>query len=1085
VTLALLLKQSVRLVNDFKGQFLFALNDKAHGRGVALSMVWLSMGVILQMVALVLSGSRGASAAVAVAVLGLLLWFISRLRAIGSGKGLAFVVVAMMAGTLIAVTSGFAVVFKRFERLLDADLSMDARMKIWRASLELFEQHPMGVGVGAYREAIPRFQMSGFGDKRFDLAHNDYIQLLCELGWVGIIPVAVIALLCAIRLLKVLVLRPLGPNTWLIRGLFFAALAGLLHAGLDFNLSSRPGVTVTFCVIVGCLLGSTMRERERDATPRRRGSRRKRRSSSSSGSGSSRRSSKGSQKRRSKGKGEGESSSRRGLSESDVVRGAKASHVSSHVSAERKRIKTTEEDEEKERRPRGPRAFVAEETKKTRRKREYRAFIGPVSLLVLLGLLVLGSLGSWYMLKAGKARDAVVRGWQAAGGERYLYQWKYTPRLKEQLAVEELREATGLVPGDGIVHSVLGRTIVLTNETVLARAIEETAARVEERDLSPFVRKIALAEAYKIQLDSQKPSYAEALDYMGQGVHLSPWNPEMHAWYGRYLCVTAMHDADALKFLQQTGTLTPNAKKRIEQGIRHLDTAVTLAPNDTTTLLTATHGWVAAFQAMRGEQAAAARTRIQDFGNKVLQLGSKAREEIIFIWYDAGIGLDEMMEIQDLPLASLRELYALYARADDVPNARRALTLIEQALDKDKPITGLYTTPEGEARYIKSTRSYLTNQRARWQLREGEWDAFAKNKEQRSSFWRNRVALEIDQQKSDQGRESILRQLEKNVGLPHRESLELARIDSEEGQTLSVNRRLLRAAFDPETASTDLMDARWWTETELEQGTAPAGGLVIEARLLAGNGDKRKARSYLKPLFEDRRDEIPVAFRHRIELLDAELQEDNPTQAAQRVRDAFEGSRVDPAVMQSAILLGMGKEAVRDSRGDRLDFINRLAQLTPDIPIHLAFAGQTIELTGIDLQPAENGRASLRAHWRFFDQAPSDLAASLVMKTKDGRVRYSEMKRFKTIAQLDFANGDPRHGVVIPVEFTIPSYHQEGDGLFIYLRRAVLRTYLRTDEGLVGFETWNWRDRIGAAADQPPPKPKRPAPEVEDDDEVR
>lgn len=749
------------------------------------------------------------------------------------------------------------------------------------------------------------------------------------------------------------------------------------------------------------------------------------------------------------------------------------------------------EEEPKERRPSGPRGFAPEETKKSRKKREYRAFIGPFSLLVLLALFGVGVFGSWYMLKAGKARDAVIRGWQAAGGERYLYQWKYTPKLKEELAVKELRAATDMVPDDGIVHSVLGRTIVLTNETVLARAIDATATRIDERNLSPFVRKIALAEAYKIQLDSQKPSYAEALDYMGHGVELSPWNPEMHAWYGRYLCVTAMHDADAFKFLQQTGGLTPRAKKQIDQGIRHLDTAVTLAPNDTTTLLTATHGWVAAFQAMRDEEAAVARQRIQDFGNKVLQLGGKAREEIIFIWYDAGIGLEEMMEIQNLPLASLRELYALYANADDVTNARRALQLIEEALKKDEPITGLITSAEGKKRYVDSTRAYLINQNARWQLREGEWETFAENKANRSRYWLNRVTAQIESQKSEQGRESVLRQLEKSAGLPQRESLELARIDAEEGGNfLSVNRRLLRAAFDPAVQPATLIDARWWSDTELDSGGAPAGANVIAARLLAAE-NPRKARTYLTPLFQERLEEIPVAFRHRIGLLDAELQKDIPAQAAQRIRDAFKDCRVDPAVLQAAIDAGMGQEAIRDSRGDRINYVDRLAKLTPDIPIHLTFGGETIELTGLDLDATENERVKLRAYWRFFDNAPSDLAAYLVMKSKDGRTRYSEMKRFTTIAQLDFANGDPRHGAVIPTEFTIPSFHKEGDGLYIFLRRAVLRKYLRTDERLLGFESWNWRDRIkppsNASTKPPADKPAKAPVENEDenDDEVR
>lgn len=129
--------------------------------------------------ALLMTGSRGALISVLLASV-----FGSLLLASGSRK-LAWLPIVLIAGAALVIAPRF-----RAE-----DSSSIVRVELAKASAEIFEQHPVGIGAGNYEIAIEKYRT----EKEVILshqiadaycparnAHNSYIQVLCELGPLGL-----------------------------------------------------------------------------------------------------------------------------------------------------------------------------------------------------------------------------------------------------------------------------------------------------------------------------------------------------------------------------------------------------------------------------------------------------------------------------------------------------------------------------------------------------------------------------------------------------------------------------------------------------------------------------------------------------------------------------------------------------------------------------------------------------------------------------------------------------------------------------------------------------------------------------------
>jgi O-antigen ligase len=183
-----------------------------------------------------LSGSRGGMAAFA-AQMGLLTAFLLKRRknwtarfALASFLGIAVVLLAWLGGGDLGERMASIHAGTR------AELSGGTRLTIDRDTLKILAQKPLlGWGLGVFPEIYPQFSTLAT-NLQVGMAHNDYVQLLIEMGALGLAAALWFLLVLFRSALKKLRHWPPGPNT----GATLAAILGvagiLVHSLVDFNL---------------------------------------------------------------------------------------------------------------------------------------------------------------------------------------------------------------------------------------------------------------------------------------------------------------------------------------------------------------------------------------------------------------------------------------------------------------------------------------------------------------------------------------------------------------------------------------------------------------------------------------------------------------------------------------------------------------------------------------------------------------------------------------------------------------------------------------------------------------------------------
>jgi O-antigen ligase len=125
----------------------------------------------------------------------------------------------------------------RFADLASTEkVSADVRAQIWRNTTSLIKDYPLfGCGLGSYASCFLRYKTVA-PMNTVDFAHNDYLQVLAELGLfgfcAGLLLVARV-LLCAIR--ATLYARS-GDERYISIACLGSMVAILLHSFVDFNM---------------------------------------------------------------------------------------------------------------------------------------------------------------------------------------------------------------------------------------------------------------------------------------------------------------------------------------------------------------------------------------------------------------------------------------------------------------------------------------------------------------------------------------------------------------------------------------------------------------------------------------------------------------------------------------------------------------------------------------------------------------------------------------------------------------------------------------------------------------------------------
>ncbi len=138
-----------------------------------------------------------------------------------------------------AVLAAFLVMLPPKElmaRFAELDLTQDSRAQMWADTNRLIHDSLwLGAGVGAFEQGLYRYKRS-MPLNTVDFAHNDYLQVLAELGIIGTVLAGALAVWVLAKLAAVVIWLGGGPNWEFAVGLLGALLTLALHSIADFNL---------------------------------------------------------------------------------------------------------------------------------------------------------------------------------------------------------------------------------------------------------------------------------------------------------------------------------------------------------------------------------------------------------------------------------------------------------------------------------------------------------------------------------------------------------------------------------------------------------------------------------------------------------------------------------------------------------------------------------------------------------------------------------------------------------------------------------------------------------------------------------
>lgn len=209
--------------------------------------LWLGMSACLMIAALLASLSRSGLFGAAAAVFAFALLARRRVSGRRLGWGLAAVGVAVAAATMYVNLDALA---QRISDTLPSNLG--GRLAVWRETWPMARDFPLtGIGVGAFERGMLVYQQSTrliF----FNHAHNEYLQVLVEGGWLLAAPsaIAIVAGLWGVR-------AQLGsdrtPMFWVRAGAASGLAAVAAQSLWDTGLR-MPASAVLFAIVAAAAL---------------------------------------------------------------------------------------------------------------------------------------------------------------------------------------------------------------------------------------------------------------------------------------------------------------------------------------------------------------------------------------------------------------------------------------------------------------------------------------------------------------------------------------------------------------------------------------------------------------------------------------------------------------------------------------------------------------------------------------------------------------------------------------------------------------------------------------------------------------
>jgi O-antigen ligase len=215
----------------------------------------MALGVIVLLLALIFTRSR---AGIFSGLIGFLAFFImarTGMKDAGLQNRFLFGGITVLM-CVYTITIGVEPILDRFLIIGDASYS---RLDIWRDSLPIIKNHPLGIGLGNYENVFAVYNQSFIAGKTVTHAHNDYLQLLIETGWVGFLAAVsgfFVFLGKSAGRIKRLDFRRNPLRFYLAIGAFSGLISMAAHSIFDFNLQI-PANCMYFVVLLAVLSACT------------------------------------------------------------------------------------------------------------------------------------------------------------------------------------------------------------------------------------------------------------------------------------------------------------------------------------------------------------------------------------------------------------------------------------------------------------------------------------------------------------------------------------------------------------------------------------------------------------------------------------------------------------------------------------------------------------------------------------------------------------------------------------------------------------------------------------------------------------
>jgi O-antigen ligase len=231
----------------FPVPLIFSLTRYASRRSRALS----AFAAAIMATSIFLSGSRGGMLAIIgqMAVLGTML--IRRKKNTGTVLAAGAFVVILLA---MLIWLGGTELTQRIASIhseANAELSGATRLSMDRDALKIFLHKPiLGFGLGTFSEIYPQFR-SFYTNFVVNAAHNDYLQLLVEMGALGFATMLWFLIVVFRRAISKLRNWPEDTNGAVAFAAWLGITGILVHSFVDFNLHIPANAALFFvlCVI--------------------------------------------------------------------------------------------------------------------------------------------------------------------------------------------------------------------------------------------------------------------------------------------------------------------------------------------------------------------------------------------------------------------------------------------------------------------------------------------------------------------------------------------------------------------------------------------------------------------------------------------------------------------------------------------------------------------------------------------------------------------------------------------------------------------------------------------------------------------